>query len=355
MRARHRVVVATASYGGGHHEIAEALTEALRSRRPGAAAVLGIDLLERCAPRSARLARVAYGAGEDFFPDGAGDLSALARSRADDPLVRELLGGGMASAEAALAALEPHAILAIHPVAGGIAAELRARLGCVVATVFPSLGEEAGTWVHPSCDLWFAPTAEVRDALVRRGADWSSVVVSGTPVREIGGSARSAMGLEDRFTAAVLDTGRTDGRAVVGELSSRGVQVVTSITTPEGRARRPGRPATVVARGTRLQELLAVADVLVTGPCGAAQWVAPACGTPMVVLAPVPALEAASVRVLALSGAALVAADVPEAAEVAAYLMRHPERVASMSADAARLARPAAARAAAERLLAELA
>jgi UDP-N-acetylglucosamine:LPS N-acetylglucosamine transferase len=353
LTAGRRIVVVAASYGGGHDAIAEALADGLRTRERGAARVAVLDLLERCAPRTARLARVAYGAGEEFFPDGAGDLAAIARIAHDDPLVRELLSGGMTAACAALEALRPDAVVAVHPVAAGIAAELRTELGCPVAAVVPDPGP-GRMWVHPRCDLWFVASDETRDALVMRSVAWGSVVVSGVPVGPApdAASARRKLGLEDRFTAAVPDTGRGDVARLVRSLAAAGVQVATTLPAEPAAAgaRRGARPVVTVPATVTLADLVAASDVVVCGPCAASQWVAPALATPLVVVEPVPALERAGVDLLVSAGAALVARDVDDAAARVAYLDRHAERLASMRDDAGRIGRPGAVRVVSERL-----
>ncbi|HEX9094328.1 MAG TPA: hypothetical protein VF902_10135 [Coriobacteriia bacterium] len=349
-------MIATASYGGGHEHIAEALASSLRASRPGSVGVVALDLLERAAPRSSALARVAYAAGESFFPDGNGDLARLARGDGGDPVLRELIAGGVASADAALSALRPDAVLAVHPVAAAIASEVSARLGCRVACVLPDL-EMGRAWVHPACDLWFVGTPEARDALAAREVAWSAITVSGVPLdvpapSRDWGARRRDLGLDDRFTALVPDSGRGDAAELAEALAAHGIQVAV---TGGSRSRSAG--SSLVRRlGSDVSPIDAVhaADLLVCARCGVAQWLAPAAGVPVIVTEPVPSLERASVDLLVTAGVALQARDVEEAAGRAAYLSRHPDRLARMSDDAASLGRPAAARAVAERVLAAL-
>jgi UDP-N-acetylglucosamine:LPS N-acetylglucosamine transferase len=350
-----RVVIATASYGGGHEEIAHGLTAQLQVRRSDGVRVTTVDLLERAAPRSARLARVAYAAGEGFFPSGAGDLQAVARSCRDEPVVRELLSGGIAAAEAALGALAPEWVLAVHPVAAGIAAEVAGRVGCSVACVLPEW-LPADVWVHPGCDVWFVATADARGALAQLGVEWGATFVSGVPTTVIARTsatdARRALGVEERFTAAVLGVSPEVVRERAEALAALGIQVLATGSGRGGSARASSDLVRWLPAETPLATLAAASDVAVCGPCRAMQWVGPAAGVPVLVVAPVPALERADVDLLVTSGAAMEARDAQDAAARAAFIMRHRERLEELRTCAARTGRESAARSVCEHVLA---
>lgn len=354
-----RVVVAGAAHGAGHERVAESLADALRRHPSGEARVLQLDLLSRCAPRAAQLAAMAWRGGEEFFPDGEGELDSMAVHRTSDPLLRELVSGGIASAEAALLALEPELVVAVHPVSAGIAAEVSRRCCFQVAAVLSDLVPER-LWVHPGVGLWFVAGPEARDELVRRGVDRSRVVVSGVPVE--GSGERSATrrrlagaGLQDRFTA--LMAGSAEVAAAVPALSSAGIQVVVATEAgvrPGPAARSSGAPVVSAPADESRAALLAVADVLVCGPCGAFAWEAPAAGVPLVVVGTVGAMERASVDLLVTAGAAIPARDGEDAARRVAYLASHDGRLSDLRAASVLLARPLAARAVSERALALL-
>jgi len=178
---QRRVVVVGAGFGGGHESVAEAIADALRRHRGARVRVASLDLLARCAPRSAQLAAIAYRGGEEYFPDGTGTLATMVAAAPEDPLLRELVTGGIASARAALDALEPDIVIAAHPVAGAIAAEVSERCGFVVVSVVGDLWPQR-LWVHPAVRLYFVGGTPARDALTARGVEWARAVVSGVPV-----------------------------------------------------------------------------------------------------------------------------------------------------------------------------
>jgi UDP-N-acetylglucosamine:LPS N-acetylglucosamine transferase len=352
---QRRIVVAGAGFGGGHESIAEALADALRRHRGAQARVASVDLLERCAPRSARLAAIALRGGEDFFPDTHGTLAGLAARTPDDPLVRELATGGIASAEAILTALEPDLVLAVHPVAGAIAAEVAPRLGFPAMTVIGDLWPTR-IWLHPSVSLYFVAGSAARDAIAGRGVEWARVVVSGIPVAEppARSAARSRLagssGLAARFTVFV-DV-QDGGARIAEELGAGGIQ---ALVRAGANGRTNPRPNVVAAPGDEdTSSLIAASDLVVCSPCGSAMWEAPAASVPLVIVEPVTPMERSSVDLLVTAGGALVARDGPDAARRIAFLEANPERLSSMSRDSGALGHPLAARAVCERALAEL-
>jgi len=352
---QRRVVVVGAGFGGGHESVAEAIADALRRHRGARVRVASLDLLARCAPRSAQLAAIAYRGGEEYFPDGTGTLATMVAAAPEDPLLRELVTGGIASARAALDALEPDIVIAAHPVAGAIAAEVSERCGFVVVSVVGDLWPQR-LWVHPAVRLYFVGGTPARDALTARGVEWARAVVSGVPVSGPPGRAAArarllaSSGLAERFT--VLVSLREGPLALAEDLAGHGIQALV----PPIAGRRTPRAGVVVATaaGCSHADLISASDLVVCDLCGPTMWEAPAAGVPMLVIEPVTAMERGSVDLLATAGAALVARDGTDAVRRAAYLAADPGRVAAMAATAKDVGRPVAARAICERALAEI-
>jgi UDP-N-acetylglucosamine:LPS N-acetylglucosamine transferase len=318
--------------------------------------VLQVDLLGRCAPKAAQLASMAWRGGEAFFPDAVGSLSELVSASGGDPLVRELVSGGIAAAEATLKALEPDVVVATHPAAGGIAAEVAERCGCEVFVVLPDLMPDR-FWLHPGVALWFVAGTDARDELARRRVDWSRIAVSGVPQesprsRQDARAALVPRGSEDRFT--VLLAGIPGPESAAESLRALGLQVILEADGTRASAGAPGRGAAVVrppAEAPRA-DLLAAADVVLATRCGSLAWEATATGTPLVVVGESGRMEQASIDLLVDAGAALQARDIQDAVRRVAYLAGHAGRLSALATASAGLGRPHAAKAVAERVLA---
>jgi UDP-N-acetylglucosamine:LPS N-acetylglucosamine transferase len=263
----------------------------------------------------------------------------------------------MASAEATLSALEPDLVIATHPVAGGIAAEVSGRCGCEVAVVLPDLVPDR-LWVHPGVGLWFVAGPDARDRLASRGVEWSRIAVSGVPVDEpvdpVGARQLLARaGLRDRFTALVAGGDSAD--ILVGALDAAGIQVLIVPAPASREASRLVRECSLVVSApadTPRAVVLAASDVVVCARCGSLAWEAPAAGVPLVVVGDPGHMERASTDLLVNVGAAMPARDELAAAERVAYLASHPSRRLAIAAAARGLGRPHATRAVTERVLA---
>jgi processive 1,2-diacylglycerol beta-glucosyltransferase len=349
-----RVVVAGPAIGAGHEVVAACIADTLRRHPSRAFRVATIDLLERCAPRAARLAAMAYRSGEPFFPDGAGGLAEMAAASPADPLLRELVTGGIASAEAALRALEPDLVVCVHDVTGGIVAEVAAGLGIACETVVTDLRPRR-LWAHPGTSAWFVAGSEARDELLARGVAWGDVAVTGVPVPEPPSRADAvrALPVEGEAPTPRVLVVADDAAAIVDALTAQGTR--TLVRAGDGRVRpRPSPLVSQAPAGESLGFCAAACDLVVCGPCRSLLWEAPAAGTPLVVVEPVPGAERADVDLLVTAGAAVTAHDAEDASWRVRYLIGDCPRRAAMAAAAAGIGRPSAVRAVVERIAADL-
>jgi UDP-N-acetylglucosamine:LPS N-acetylglucosamine transferase len=352
-RAR-RVVVAGPTTGAGHEVVVACVADHLRRHPSGRFRVATIDLLGRCAPRAARLAAMAYRSGEAFFPDGTGSLAEMVVHSPDDPLLRELVTGGIASAEAALRALEPDLVVSVHDVTGGIAAEVAYACGVASETVVTDLRPQR-LWVHPGTVGWFVAGEEARDGLLARGVSWNDVAVTGVPVPEPAdrADARRAPSTAREGTGGSVFVALDDPAAIVDALAAQGTRVI--VRPGEVRSRPRTSPLVTQAPSEEsLGSLASSCDLVICGPCRSLMWEGPAFGTPLIVVEPVAAAERSDVDLLVTAGAALTAHDAEDVAWRVRYLCADATRLERMRAAAASIGRPAAVRAVVERIAAAL-
>jgi processive 1,2-diacylglycerol beta-glucosyltransferase len=92
-----------------------------------------------------------------------------------------------------------------------------------------------------------------------------------------------------------------------------------------------------------MHELLAIADLLVTKPGGLTVSEALARGVGLVLIHPIPGQEERNSDFLLEQGAAIKANHMPTLSHKVADLLRHPDRVERLKANARRLGRPRAA------------
>jgi UDP-N-acetylglucosamine:LPS N-acetylglucosamine transferase len=261
-----RVVVAGPTIGAGHEVVVACIADHLRRHPSRRFRVATVDLLGRCAPRAARLAAMAYRSGETFFPDGTGALAEMAAASPGDPLLRELVTGGIASAEAVLRALEPDLVLSVHDVTGGIVAEVAAGCGVVSQTVVTDLRPRR-LWAHPGTSAWLVAGPEARDALVARAVAWNDIAITGVPVPEppSRANARRALSIGRGGSAPVVLVAMDDPGEVVDALVANGVRVLMRA----GEGRPHAHSSLLVAEvptGESLAACAAACDLVVCRP-----------------------------------------------------------------------------------------
>jgi len=362
-----RVLIFSASFGGGHRSAAESLKRYYESHYPDETVVQIVDFFEEYVPSLNVLAKFAYQQSVQFFPAAYGTFFELSNKLPTNPVVHELKLMGMARAQAAIDEFHPDAVISTFPVAGGVVAEIKKDRPLVSATVITDFGAHR-SWVHPATDIYFVACKEVREDLVVRGIPWDRVVVSGIPIHERFSDevdralCRSEFGLADRFTVLLTSIAGTPGdvKDLTRELLALGVQVAAVAGRSERLRKRLGSLEkesdllTVFGFVEDMHRMMRAADVLVGKAGGLTVSESLAMRLPLIIYNPVPGQEIYNVDFIVNYGAGLLARDEEDVVEKVRFLAGHPDRLAQMKENAGQIGRPAAAQAICERVLAAL-
>lgn len=221
-------------------------------------------------------------------------------------------------------------------------------------------------WIHRNIDRYAVATVAMRHALMARGVTADRIKVTGIPIdRHFADvqsklDARRAIGIDPNRTTLLL----MGGGLGIGPLEKALVQidqleqdvqtlvVVGKNARLEHRmaeaARNMTKPVKVTGFVPNVYEFMRAADVLVSKPGGLTSSEALAAGLPVVMLRPLPGQEERNARYLQESGVGVRAQTSRELTEVLDRLLSEPARLARMSMNAKRLAKPHAAEAVAE-------
>lgn len=367
MASSARVLVFSASFGGGHRSAAEAIRRYYHEHYPDEVDVRIVDFFGEFVPSLNVLAKFAYQQSVQFFPALYGTFYDLSNKMPTNPVVHELRIMGMARAAAYLDEYRPDAVISTFPVAGGVVADIKSNRPLVSATVITDFGAHR-TWLHPAMDIYFVACKEVREDLVVRGVPWERVVVSGIPIHERFSrgqdrvESRADFGLADRFTVMLTPIAGTPGDAkdIVRQLVGLGVQVA-AVT---GHNERLRKRLSSVASGydlikvfgfvEEMERMMSAADVMVGKAGGLTVSEALAMRLPLIIYNPVPGQEIYNVDFIVNYGAGLPARDEEDVVEKVRFLSTHPDRLAQLSANAAALGKPAAAQTVCERVVTAL-
>ncbi len=318
-----RILIATVTAGAGHLQAAAALDEAWRAQRPGDT-VERLDLLELVP----KLQRRVYVQGYVKLVEHAPELWGMLFKKTDNPaFVRRLTRFRRMWARATnvrfvrqLRRFKPDAVLCTHYLPVEVLGELESRGQACFTTCVVTDFEAHSLWMDQAVDLYCVAAAETRLSLLARGVPEGDVVVTGIPVAARFGEAvnaravRRKLGLRDDLPVLLVLSGGF-GMGPVAEIVEalnrleHPVQVVVVAgRNAELRGQLAGRdykhPTRVLGFVVNMEELMTVADVILTKPGGLTTSEALALGRPLFLLNPIPGQEAANSDFLLERGAA---------------------------------------------------
>jgi processive 1,2-diacylglycerol beta-glucosyltransferase len=365
--AKKRILIFSASFGGGHRSAAEALLRYFHSHHADVVEVSVVDFFEEFMPNINVLAKFGYQQSVQFFPALYGNFYDVSNKLPTNPVVHELRTRGFARAAAFIGAYRPDAVISTFPIAGGVVSDIKTDRPIIAGTVITDYGVHRA-WLHPATDLYFCACKEVREDLVARGIPWDRAVVSGIPVAEKfaeefdRAELRRSLGLADRFTALLTAAAGLTGdlRDIAAELAGAGIQVA-AVTGSNARLRRRMEALAtkvdlvrVFGYTKEMHKMMRAADVLVGKAGGLTVSEALSVGLPLIIFNPVPGQELYNVDFLVNYGAGLLARDEEDVVDKVRFLSTHPERLQQVALDARTLGKPDAAKAVCERVLAAL-
>jgi processive 1,2-diacylglycerol beta-glucosyltransferase len=261
----------------------------------------------------------------------------------------------------------PDWAVSTHFLPAGLIAWLRSkgRLATRQAIVVTDFDIQ-GMWLTRHVDRYFVALDETRVHLERLGVPPDAITVSGIPIDPVFAEPKAARAMRakhglaaERTTILISAGGFGVGpvEALVRTLLElrHPVQLVVICGRSEelkgrldelARARPPGvTPALhVVGYTTEMDEYMAAADLLVGKPGGLTSSEALARGLALVVVHPIPGQEERNADHLLEAGVAIRCNNLPALAWKIDRLLDDAERLATMRANARRLARPDAAR-----------
>jgi processive 1,2-diacylglycerol beta-glucosyltransferase len=355
--------ILSASYGGGHKRVGEAIAEEWKARVGGRVEI--VDYFTRFTnPMFFALTKFSYYQTVRFAPQlQAKFYKMMGEIPADSRFRRAVNRTGMDRLERYLARERPDVVCCVHWTFTGTMSDLkmegRTRVPCLTAiTDYVSHGE----WIHPRIDRYAVPHAAMRDGLLARGVPAERIIVSGMAIerkfqRALDRNALAAdLGLAAHVPVILIMAGAFATLGRVGEV----VRILTRFPRPVqvlvvcANARRLAEQVRAAAARSphrflvygyvdNVEELMTVSDLLISKAGGVTVSEALAKGLPMLLYGSIPGQEESNTQFLVEQGAAEAAASRGELEERLDGLLAHPERLAAMGLAAARLGQPDAA------------
>jgi processive 1,2-diacylglycerol beta-glucosyltransferase len=360
------ILVLSASVGGGHLRAAEAVEAALRQLAPDAV-VKNIDVLELTNAAFRRAYSRTYFDLVNKAPHVLGyvydllDRPPSAQRKADRlRLLVERLN--LKRLSRLLRSENWNVIVNTHFLPAEIIAALRRKgdINTVQLTVTTDF-ETHRLWVNQPCEHYFTATEEGAAYLQHWGVPSGQITATGIPIHPVFSEAKSS-----RQCRAQLGLG--DSRPVILQLAggfglgpvetlfqgllsmTRPLAVVVVSGRNEELQRRlgqieipPQHQVRILGFTTKMDELMAAADVVLSKPGGLTTSEALARGAALMIANPIPGQEARNSDFLLENGAAIKVNNIATLPHKLTKLLDDPARLAEMRANARRLGRPQAA------------
>lgn len=179
------ILILSASYGGGHNQVARALTEAIQMQDPSMN-VITIDYCDLLLPFISRLSQFSYYQSMRCFPVGVGYgiyYQATGKIATDSFWQRWMNNLGYSELTALIERLNPRIVISTFPIPSGVLSQMKESgvLKVPAITVITDICVH-NQWIHPYTDLYIVGDQEVADGLVERGVSRGKIAVTGIPI-----------------------------------------------------------------------------------------------------------------------------------------------------------------------------
>jgi processive 1,2-diacylglycerol beta-glucosyltransferase len=366
-----KVLIITATAGGGHLAAASAIEGAWRALRPHDTVEL-LDIVQLFSP----LHRKVHADGYGVLVEKAPELWGLLFSKTDDPKVvarlnklgRAFTGPSSLKLERHVRRAKPDVVICTHYGPIAILDQMRGQtrpLTPFVASVVTDY-EAHALWMGESVGLYCVGAEATCARLSARGAERSHLAVTGIPIANKFASpvdaaeVRARCGLRDDQPVVLLLSGGfgwgpiSETLAELDKVEARFQTIVVcgrnARLRREVAAQERRHPTHVLGFVSNMNELMAASSLVITKPGGLTTAEALASGLPMVIIKPIPGQEAANSDFLLQAGAAIKVGRIEEMSIRIGELLGS-RKLAAMARAARTVGRPAAARTVCEEIL----
>jgi processive 1,2-diacylglycerol beta-glucosyltransferase len=318
------ILILSASYGGGHNQVARALTQELQIQAPGIK-ITTIDFCDLLFPLINRISQFSYTQSIRHFPVGyALYYQATGNISPDSFWQRRLNRMGYSELIMLVNRLEPRVIISTFPLPAGVLSQMKEAgvLNVPVVTVITDMCVHS-QWIHPKTDLYLVGSPEVAAGLEKRGVSREKIAITGIPILSVfkkridQEKVRREFGLDSQ-AKVVLFMGGNDGIFGTNHFSfllrALPLNVQSVIITGLNQDLYERLQSTSYQKYRvrsfkfveNIADLMKISDLLVTKAGGVTISEAMAVGLPMVIFKPTPGHEEANARFLAKHRAAFV-------------------------------------------------
>ncbi|GAB6171898.1 glycosyltransferase [Paradesulfitobacterium aromaticivorans] len=345
-----RVLIFSATFGAGHIRAAEAIIEAMQSRTP-TVEISHLDFGEFLNKSLNSVLKNTYLEMIKHTPKLWGTFYYGTAKISPDSMWQRMLNSlGRQEFLKYIYSYQPDLIICTYPTVAGVLAKLRERkiLNIPLITIVTDYTVHS-QWVHPGVDLYIVGNKFVREGLISRGIDPSTIKVTGIPVspkferplhredltRRFGltpdlptvllmGGAFGVLGGIKRI-CQMLSNSQTPVQSIV--VCGHDDKLYKSLDSIISEARNPVHRYGFVRN---VEELMSVSDLIVTKAGGLTVSEALTKKLPMIIYKPIPGQEKENAEYIRTIGAGVVANTESEMEQILTSLFNDPQQIETM-------------------------
>ena len=362
-----RILILSASVGAGHLRAAQAVELAARQLLPDAS-IENIDVLELTNAAFRRMYSKAYIDLVNHAPHVLGymydmlDRPSRSGKHRGDRLRLAFEKLNLSKFVDLLCKRPPDLAINTHFLPASIIAHLRKERKCQFPHVTVTTDFEVHRmWVNQPCDHYFTATDDGAAGLAAWGVERDHITPTGIPIHPVFSEPKDRAALHGKHGTSgelpvVLQLAGGFGVGPIAQIHQAIIEVeqpmqliVVTGRNAEAREqlaampRSPRHRVQVLGFTDQMDELMALANVVVSKPGGLTTSETLARGAAMLIVDPIPGQESRNSDFLLENGAAIKANSLPSVTYKLNRLLADPARLAQLRANALRLGRPRAA------------
>nr|WP_248733348.1 glycosyltransferase [Neobacillus rhizosphaerae] len=326
-KKKDKILILSASFGDGHKQVANALSEAVQFTLPNVEPII-LDIMEWLHPNLFPVSHYFYSRVIKRFPRVYSYL--YNRTRERNPFsvkLNSFFTLGMGSMLDIIEEIQPSVVVSTYPFAAGIMSKLKENgLVNIPAVTIITDYTDHSYWIHPFTDQYIVGSKQVKDRLISHGVESHKIKHTGIPVRKKFVTTQSRECLAKKYNLnsnhfTLLIMGGGEGLIGKGISTFRALEKLSSpiqIIIVCGRNKnlknqlgeklsRSKHHILLLGYSENVNELMALSDLMISKPGGVTTSEAMAMELPLLVYHPLPGQEEDNANFLVESGLAMQA------------------------------------------------
>ncbi|MEH7160360.1 MGDG synthase family glycosyltransferase [Priestia megaterium] len=326
-REKDKYLILSATFGEGHKQVANAISEAVNDMVADAEPIT-MDIMEWIHPNLYPISHYIYKKSIKKFPQVYSFLYKKTRVKNSFSIkLNSIFLSGMQTVLKIIQEIKPKVVVSTYPFAAGIISKLKEQglIDIPAVTIITDYTDHS-YWIHPYTDQYVVGSAQLRDQLIALGVEADKIKNTGIPVRKRFMDVLPKDLLLDKYMInpnmfTLLIMGGGDGFFGKGISTFKALE---SISTPiqlfivcgknkklktqlEWELKDSKHEVRILGYCEKVEELMAISDLMISKPGGVTTSEATAMDLPILIYHSLPGQEEDNADYLCRSGFALSA------------------------------------------------